>query len=72
MQLGQAESANYSYSELSYVSEKLYRSSVKYSVTTDSVWYCWYWQVLPDQLLEIAAKSQASCGSTHWCGSIQC
>ena len=26
--LGQAESANYSYSELSYVSAKLYRSSV--------------------------------------------
>ena len=28
IQLGQAESANYSYSELSYVSAKLYRSSV--------------------------------------------
>ena len=28
VQFGQAESANYSYSELSYVSAKLYRSSV--------------------------------------------
>ena len=28
VQLGQAESANYSYSELSYVSAKLYRCSV--------------------------------------------
>ena len=28
VQLGQAESANYSYSELSYVSAKLYRSSL--------------------------------------------
>ena len=28
VQLGQAELANYSYSELSYVSAKLYRSSV--------------------------------------------
>ena len=27
VQLGEAESANYSYSELSYVSAKLYRSS---------------------------------------------
>ena len=30
---GQAESANYSYSELSYVSAKLYRSSVRLRLT---------------------------------------
>ena len=30
IQLGQAESVNYSYSELSYMSEKLYRSSVNW------------------------------------------
>ena len=37
---GQAESANYSYSELSYVSAKLYRSSLDWQRTVQGA-ICW-------------------------------